>query len=51
MNDLGPHDMAEFERELLLQLVWGDQEIAGGKGADLESVLADADRLLRDCDP
>ncbi len=36
----------EHERELLLLLARGEREIAEGKGHDLASVLAEADRLL-----
>jgi prevent-host-death family protein len=34
------------ERELLLRLARGEKEIASGIGHDLDSVLAEADKLL-----
>ena len=34
------------ERELLLLLAQGEKEIASGVGHDLDSVLAEADKLL-----
>ena len=40
------YQQREHERELLLALARGEQEIAAGKGHTLASVLADADRLL-----
>ena len=36
----------EHERQLLLLLARGEQEIRDGKGFDLDEVLAEADRLL-----
>lgn len=38
----------EREREILRILTRGEREIAQGRGRTLDSVLADADRLLRD---
>ena len=43
---LEAYERSEQERELLRLLVRGEQEIAAGKGYDLEEVLADADKLL-----
>ena len=40
------YEKAEYDRQLLLLLARGDKEIAVGKGYDLESVMAEADRLL-----
>lgn len=40
------YEKAEYDRQLLLLLARGDKEIAAGKGYDLESVMAEADRLL-----
>jgi prevent-host-death family protein len=37
---------SEHERELLHLLAQGEQEIAAGKGSDLDEVLAEADALL-----
>jgi DNA-binding CsgD family transcriptional regulator len=42
--DLYQH--SEEQRDILLLLARGEQEIAGGAGHTLESVLADADDLL-----
>ena len=39
-------EKAEHDRHLLRLLARGDNEIAAGKGYDLESVLAEADALL-----
>jgi prevent-host-death family protein len=36
------------ERELLIRLAQGEKEIASGIGHDLDSVLAEADKLLAD---
>ncbi len=41
---------SEAERELLTRLAQGEQEIASGEGADLDSVLAEADALLNRLD-
>jgi prevent-host-death family protein len=38
---------AEAERELLARLARGEQEIAEGRGYDLDSVFAEADDLLK----
>lgn len=35
------------ERELLRELARGEREIAAGRGSSLESVLADADKVLK----
>ena len=40
------YEKAEHDRQLLLLLARGDKEIAAGKGYDLETVMAEADRLL-----
>ena len=40
------YERGEHERELLRLLALGDQEIAAGRGHDLDDVLAEADRLL-----
>jgi PHD/YefM family antitoxin component YafN of YafNO toxin-antitoxin module len=45
------YERAERERSLLLRLAKGEMEIAAGVGYDLETVLADADRLLRPATP
>lgn len=34
------------ERELLARLARGEQEIAAGQGADLDTVLAEAEAIL-----
>ena len=39
-------ERSAHERDLLLLLARGENEIAGGVGHDLDSVLAEADKLL-----
>jgi prevent-host-death family protein len=41
-------ERSEQERQLLRALARGEKEISAGAGHDLDSVLADADRLLRE---
>jgi prevent-host-death family protein len=43
---LAAYERALRERELLLVLARGEQEIASGEGHDLASVLAEADAIL-----
>ena len=45
---LEAYERAQEERQILLQLARGEKEIAAGAGADLESVLDEADALLGD---
>jgi len=40
------YERAEHEREILLLLARGEQEIAAGVGSDLDAVLAEADAIL-----
>jgi prevent-host-death family protein len=40
------YERGEHERQLLRLLARGEQEIAAGKGFDLDAVLAEADTLL-----
>jgi prevent-host-death family protein len=40
------YERAQHEREILLLLARGEQEIAAGVGSDLDAVLAEADGLL-----
>lgn len=40
------YERSANERELLLALARGEREIESGEGHDLDSVLAEADRLL-----
>ena len=40
------YERSEHERQLLLLIARGEQEIAAGKGFDLDSVLTEADALL-----
>jgi prevent-host-death family protein len=40
------YERGEHERELLRLIARGQQEIAAGKGFDLDAVLAEADALL-----
>lgn len=44
--DIESFRKSEAEREILAALARGEQEIAEGKGYDLDDVLAEADRLL-----
>ncbi len=44
---LDAHGPSEYERSLLVELERGDREIDEDNGHDLESVLAEADRLLK----
>ena len=40
------YERSERERALLRQLARGEREIAAGKGYDLESVLAEAEKFI-----
>jgi prevent-host-death family protein len=40
------YERGEHERQLLRLIALGEQEIAAGKGYDLDAVLAEADALL-----
>lgn len=40
------YERGEHERQLLRLIARGEQEIAAGKGFDLEAVLAEADSIL-----
>jgi len=40
------YERGEHERQLLRLLARGEQEIAAGKGFDLDAVLAEADEIL-----
>lgn len=40
------YERGEHERQLLRLIARGEQEIAAGKGFDLDAVLADADAIL-----
>jgi hypothetical protein len=51
MLSVEAYERGEHEREILLLLARGEQEIAAGKGDDLESVFAEADALLREEEP
>ena len=51
MLSVDAYERGEQERQILLLLARGEQEIAAGKGHDLESVLAEADALLREEEP
>ena len=46
MLSMREYQRAENERQVLRALALGQQEIAAGKGYDLESVLRDADAVL-----
>lgn len=41
------YERASHEREILMLLARGEQEIAAGKSFDLDSVLNEADRILK----
>lgn len=47
MLSVEAYQHAERERELLMLLAMGEQEIAVGEGRTLTAVLNDAERLLR----
>ena len=51
MLSVDAYERGEHERQILLLLARGEQEIAAGKGHELESVLAEADALLREEEP
>ncbi len=40
------YEQSEREREILRRLARGEREIAAGKGYDLESVLAEAEKFI-----
>jgi prevent-host-death family protein len=46
LMSIDAYERSASERELLLLLAQGEKEIASGLGHDLESVLAEADKLL-----
>lgn len=48
MLSMDAYEHGERERAILRILATGEREIAKGKGRELDKVLADADRLLRD---
>lgn len=48
MMSADAYEKAEHDRQLLRLLANGDKEITAGKGYDLETVMAEADRVLAD---
>jgi len=46
--NLGAYERSQHERELLRLLALGEREIAKGEGYSLDSVLREADALLRE---
>jgi hypothetical protein len=48
MLSVEAYERSERDRQLLLLLARGDKEIAAGEGMTLESVMAEADRLLEE---
>jgi hypothetical protein len=46
MMSTDDYEKSDHDREPLCLLARGDEEIAAGKGYDLETVMAEADRLL-----
>lgn len=47
MQSVEAYEKGERERQLLRILAMGEQEIAAGKGRNLDLILADLDRALR----
>lgn len=47
MLSLDAYERAEYERQILLLLARGEHEMAAGRGFDLDSVLSQADALLK----
>ncbi len=41
------YEKSEHDRQLLLMLAHGEKEIEAGEGYGLDSVMADADRVLK----
>ena len=50
MLSVEEYERSEDERQILRLLARGEKEIAAGEGHDLDSVLAEADRLLTGTD-
>ena len=50
MLSVEEYERSEDERQILRLLARGEKEIAAGEGHDLNSVLAEADRLLAGTD-
>ena len=48
MLSMEAYELGERERHILRILATGEREIAKGKGRDLATVMAEADRMLRD---
>jgi prevent-host-death family protein len=48
MLSVDAYERGEHERQLLRDLLRGEQEIAAGEGYDLATVMAEADALLAD---
>lgn len=48
MVSMATYEQTQHELELLRLLVRGEQEIESGKGSDLNTVLAEADSLLKE---
>jgi prevent-host-death family protein len=46
LMSIDAYERSEAQREVLLLLARGEQEIAGGVGHTIESVMAEADELL-----
>ncbi len=51
MLSVDAYERGEHERQILLLLARGEQEIAAGKGHELETVFAEADALLLEEEP
>lgn len=47
MLSIEAYEKSEHDRQLLLMLAHGEKEIEAGEGYGLDSVMADADRVLK----
>ena len=47
MLSVEAYEQGEHDRQLLLLLARGDKEIGAGEGYSLDSVMADADKILK----
>ncbi len=51
MLSIREYEQGEYERQILYALARGEREISAGKGHDLDSVMAEADEILRGNEP
>ena len=47
MRSVEAYEQGEHDRQLLVLLARGDKEIAVGEGYSMDSVMADADKILQ----